>query len=320
MTSIPKDLNLATESPIKTLVVILGPTGIGKTELSLKLAEEFGSPVINADSRQIYRDIPIGTAAPTEEELRRVPHHFVGMLGLEEYYSAAQYEADALKLIEEEFKTHDVLVMSGGSMLYIDAVCKGIDDIPTIDEDTRELMRRRLDEEGLPALAEELKRLDPDYYAVCDPCNTRRVVHALEICHMTGLPYTTFRTGTIKQRPFRILRIGLKRERSELFARIGERVDAMMQQGLLDEVQRVFPLRHCNSLNTVGYKELFKYLDGEWTLDLALEKIKRNTRVYAKKQMTWFAKDETTAWFHPDDVGAIFEFVRKRKYILSKEG
>ncbi len=297
---------------MKTLIVILGPTGIGKTELSLKLAEEFGSPIINADSRQIYRGIPIGTAAPTEEERRRVLHYFVHDLNLEDYYSAAQYEVDALKVINAQFEQRNMLVMSGGSMLYLDAVCKGIDDIPTIDEATREMMKRRLATEGLPALSEELARLDPEYYATCDPSNPKRVVHALEICHMTGQPYSAFRKCRIKARPFRILRIGLRRERSELFARINERVEAMMAQGLLEEARAVLPLRDCNSLNTVGYKELFHYFDGEWELPFAIEKIKRNTRVYAKKQMTWFAKDADTAWFHPDSYCDIKDYIYSR--------
>ncbi len=297
---------------MKTLIVILGPTGIGKTELSLKLAEEFGSPIINADSRQIYRDIPIGTAAPTEEERRRVLHYFVHQLNLEDYYSAAQYEVDALNVINSQFKQHNTLVMSGGSMLYIDAVCKGIDDIPTIDDATRELMRNRLADEGLPALSAELARLDPEYYSTCDPQNPKRVVHALEICHMTGKPYSSFRKGVVKERPFRILRIGLRRERAELFVRINDRVEEMMTKGLLEEARAVYPRRACNSLNTVGYKELFMYLDGEWELPFAVEKIKRNTRVYAKKQMTWFAKDEDTTWFHPDDYNAIKNYVFTR--------
>lgn len=300
---------------MKTLIVILGPTGVGKTERSLDVAELVGSPIINADSRQLYRDIPIGTAAPTAEEQARVAHHFVGILPLDEYYSAARYESEALLLMEQLFKRHDVLVMSGGSMLYIDAVCRGIDDIPTIDDDTRETMRRRLSEEGLPALADELRRLDPEYAATADLQNPKRVVHALEICHMTGRTYTSFRTGAAKERPFRIIKIGLRREREDLFARIGRRVDAMMQAGLLEEVRRVSPYRHFNALNTVGYKEIFNHLDGEWTLDFAVEKIKRNTRVYAKKQMTWFNKDAATRWFHPDRWDEIRNFIQKEIHL-----
>ncbi len=285
---------------IKTLVVLLGPTGVGKTALSLRLAELLGTPILNADSRQLYRDIPIGTAAPTEAERERVKHYFVGTLGLKDYYSAAQYEADALALLQELFRERDVVLLTGGSMMYIDAVCKGIDDIPTVDDDTRQLLRRRYENEGLEPLVSELRLLDPEYHAICDTRNPKRVVHALEICYMTGRTYTSFRRGTEKQRPFRVLKIGLHREREDLFNRINSRVDRMLEAGLLDEAQRVLPYHCFNSLNTVGYKELFKYFDGEWTLDFALEKIRRNSRVYAKKQMTWFAHDAETLWFHPD--------------------
>lgn len=299
---------------MKSLLVVLGATAVGKTALSLKLAEHYGTPILNADSRQVYRDIPIGTAAPTADEQRRVRHYFVGTLGLEQYYSAAQYEADALALLAELFKERDTVVMSGGSMLYLDAVCRGIDDIPTVDDATRTLLRGRLKTEGLPPLVEELRRLDPDYAAQCDLRNPVRVVHALEICHMTGRTYTSFRTGRKKLRPFRILKIGLRREREELFARIAQRVDTMMSLGLLDEVRRVAPFRACNALNTVGYKELFAYLDGTYSLAEAVEKIKRNTRVYAKKQQTWFQRDEAIHWFHPDDANAVFDFADEQTH------
>lgn len=293
---------------MKTLITLQGPTGVGKTELSLRLAEFFDTCILNADSRQVYRDIPIGTAAPTEAERQRVPHHFVGMLALTDYYSAAQYESDVMRLLQEEvFPQKDVAILSGGSMMYIDAVCKGIDDIPTIDDDTREMMRERYAREGLAPLAEELRLLDPDYYAVCDIRNPKRVVHALEICYMTGRTYTSFRVRRQAQRPFRIIKIGLQREREELYERINSRVTSMMQDGWLDEAKRVLPFRDCNSLNTVGYKELFKYLDGEWELDFALEKIRRNTRVYSRKQMTWFRRDDEVRWYHPDDVNGILE-------------
>lgn len=300
---------------MKSLLVVLGATAVGKTALSLKLAEHYGSPILNADSRQVYRDIPIGTAAPTADEQRRVRHYFVGTLGLEEYYSAAQYEADALALLAELFKERDTVVMSGGSMLYLDAVCRGIDDIPTVDDATRTLLRGRLKTEGLPPLVEELRHLDPEYAAICDLHNPVRVVHALEICHMTGRTYTSFRTGERKQRPFQIVKIGLRREREELFARIAQRVETMMTSGLLDEVRRVLPYRACNALNTVGYKELFAYLDGACTLPFAVEKIKRNTRVYAKKQQTWFQRDEAIHWFHPDELNAVLDLTDKQTHI-----
>lgn len=296
---------------MKTLITLQGPTGVGKTELSLRLAEFFDTCILNADSRQVYRDIPIGTAAPTEAERQRVPHHFVGMLALDDYYSAAQYESDVLRLLNDEvFPQKDVAILSGGSMMYIDAVCKGIDDIPTIDAETREMMRERYEREGLEPLAEELRLLDPDYYAECDIRNPKRVVHALEICYMTGRTYTSFRVRRKAHRPFRIIKVGLQREREELYDRINRRVDSMMQDGWLDEVRRVLPFRHCNSLNTVGYKELFKYLDGEWELDFSLEKIRRNTRVYSRKQMTWFRRDEEVRWFHPEDANGILDYLQ----------
>lgn len=296
---------------MKTLITLQGPTGVGKTELSLRLAEFFDTCILNADSRQVYRDIPIGTAAPTEVERQRVPHHFVGMLALDDYYSAAQYESDVLQLLNDEvFPQKDVAILSGGSMMYIDAVCKGIDDIPTIDAETREMMRERYEREGLEPLAEELRLLDPDYYAECDIRNPKRVVHALEICYMTGRTYTSFRVRRKAHRPFRIIKVGLQREREELYDRINRRVDSMMQDGWLDEARRVLPFRHCNSLNTVGYKELFKYLDGEWELDFALEKIRRNTRVYSRKQMTWFRRDEEVRWFHPEDANGILNYLQ----------
>lgn len=280
----------------KTLKVVIGPTGIGKTDFAIRLAEEHGCPILNADSRQLYRDIPIGTAAPTAEEQARVKHYFVGTLGLEDYYSAAQYEHDALQLMQELFKDHDTLVMSGGSMMYVDAVCNGIDDIPTVDDETRSLLKHRYETEGLEPLVAELRLLDPEYYDICDKRNPKRVVHALEICYMTGRTFTSFRVRREVQRPFRIEKIGLQRPREVLFDRINRRVDLMVEQGLLDEALRVLPFRHCNSLNTVGYKELFQYFDGTWDLDFALEKIRRNSRVYAKKQMTWFKKDPKIAW------------------------
>lgn len=286
---------------MKTLIVILGPTGVGKTELSLRIAEQFGSCIISADSRQFYRDIPIGTAAPTPDQLARVKHYFVGTLGLEDYYSASQYEVDTLKLLSQLFEQQEVVVMSGGSMMYIDAVCNGIDDIPTVTDETRQLMRSRYEAEGLESLVSELRLLDPAYYECVDRKNTARVLHALEICYQTGHTFTSFRTGKKKLRPFNIIKVGLNRPRPELFDRINHRVSAMMDEGLLDEVQRVLPFRNCNSLNTVGYKELFNYLDGEWELNFALDRMRKNTRVYAKKQLTWFKRDESVCWFHPEE-------------------
>ena len=294
----------------KTVIVLLGPTAVGKTNLSLRLAQQFDCPIISADSRQLYRDIPIITAAPTAEEQARVPHYFVGTLGLTDYYSAARYEEEVMALLEEHFKTHDVAVLTGGSMMYIDAVCDGIDDIPTVDEHTRALMMERYHREGLEALAAELRLLDPEYYAQCDIRNPKRVIHALEICYMTGTTYTSFRVRQKKERPFRILKIGLQREREDLFDRINRRMTQMVEQGALEEVRRVMPYRAENSLNTVGVKELLKVLDGEWELNFALDRLRKNTRVYAKKQMTWFKKDDSIHWFHPEQEEEILNFVQ----------
>lgn len=294
---------------MKTLIVLLGPTAVGKTEQALQIAEHIDSPILNADSRQLYRDLRIGTAAPTAEQLARVKHYFVGTLGIRDYYSAARFEADVLALADELFSSHDCLLLSGGSMLYIDAVCKGIDDIPTVDEETRSLMRQRLETEGLDTLARELKLLDPEYYAQVDLKNTKRIVHALEICYQTGRTFTSFRTATKKERPFQILKIGLRRERTDLYERINRRVDSMIADGLLDEARALLPYRDENALNTVGYKEMFQVLDGTWELAFAAERMKKNTRVYAKKQMTWFAHDDDIHWFHPDDSEAIMALV-----------
>lgn len=292
------------------LVVLLGPTGVGKTDLCIRLADTFHVPIINADSRQIFAEIPIGTAAPTKEQLARVKHYFVGTHHLQDYYSASMFEQDALNIIQNEFLSHPCALMSGGSMMYIDAVCNGIDDIPTVDDQTRAWMKRRLAEEGLPALVQELKELDPEHYAVVDKQNPRRVVHALEICHMTGKTYTSFRTNSKKERPFRILKIGLNRPREELYDRINRRVDQMMAGGWLDEARNVYPLRHLNALNTVGYKELFLYFDGTWPLEEAVERIKGNTRRYMRKQLTWFKRDPEIHWFTPDETDEIVALVK----------
>lgn len=294
-----------------TLIVLLGPTGVGKTELSLSITEAYHTSIVSADSRQLYADIKIGTAAPTAEQLARVPHYFVRTLDLHDYYSAAQYEMEVLKKLEELFRENDVVVLTGGSMMYIDAVCKGIDDIPTVDNETRQLMLERYEQEGLERLCAELKLLDPEYYQIVDLKNHKRVIHALEICYMTGKTFTSFRTQTQKERPFEILKIGLKREREELYERINRRVDIMMEEGLLEEARRVYPFRQLNSLNTVGYKELFNYLDGTWELPFAIEKIKQNSRIYSRKQMTWFKRDQHITWFHPEDTAEIMSFLQK---------
>lgn len=301
-----------------TLVVLLGPTAVGKTELSIRLAKLLSCDIISADSRQIYQDIDIGTAKPTKEEQEAVKHHFIDILPLTEYYSAAQYESDVLSLLEQQFQKNSFALMVGGSMMYIDAVTKGIDDIPTIEEETREMMRQKFETEGLDALSAELKLLDPEYYELVDKKNHKRIVHALEICYQTGHTYTSFRKNQTKERPFRIVKVGLRRERENLFSHINARVDQMMKQGLMDEVRKVYPLRELNALNTVGYKELFKVLDGEWELRMAVERMKKNTRVYAKKQMTWFAHDEEIHWIDVDKLTIEQQIQQIRELLESK--
>ena len=293
----------------KTLIVITGPTAVGKTALCLEIAKHFDIPIINADSRQIYRELRIGTAQPTKEQMQEVKHYFVGTLGLDDYYSASLFEQQVLECLEQQFLTSDYALLSGGSMMYIDAVCDGIDDIPTIDDETRTLMKQRLADEGLEALVEELRRLDPEYYEIVDRQNPRRVVHALEICTMTGKTYTSFRKREKRQRPFQIIKIGLNRPREELYDRINQRVDQMMADGLLEEAKSLYPLRHLNALNTVGYKELFDYLEGRWPLEEAVERIKGNTRRYARKQLTWYKKDERMKWFHPQETEQIISYI-----------
>lgn len=296
----------------KTLIVLIGPTGVGKTDLSIKIAEKYGSPIISADSRQLYSDLKIGTAAPTEEYLKRVKHYFVGTLKLTDYYSAAQYESEVISLLEELFKSNNTILLTGGSMMYIDAICKGIDDIPTVDSDTRQMMMEKYEKEGLDRLCAELKLLDPEYYSTVDLKNPKRVIHALEICYMTGKTYTSFRTGNKKQRPFDIIKIGLCRDREELYERINKRVDIMIKEGLVDEVKSVYEYRNLNSLNTVGYKEIIQYLEGKCTLEFAIEKIKQNSRIYSRKQMTWFKRDNDITWFHPDKEEEIMEFIESK--------
>ena len=275
----------------------------------MDIAKHFGIPIINADSRQIYRELKIGTARPTDEQIQAVRHYFVGTLGLDDYYSASLFEQQVLQLLDQLFQTSDYALLTGGSMMYIDAVCDGIDDIPTIDEETRRLMKQRLADEGLEALCEELRRLDPEYYEIVDRQNPRRVVHALEICTMTGKTYTSFRRRERRQRSFHIVKIAMNRPREELYERINRRVDQMMSDGLLDEARALYPKKELNALNTVGYKELFDYLDGRWPLEEAVERIKGNTRRYARKQLTWYKKDKQIRWFHPDDKQSIIDYI-----------
>ena len=296
-------------SSAKTLIVITGPTAVGKTRLTIDIARHYDIPIINADSRQIYRELKIGTASPTTEELALAKHLFVGTKSIEEYYNASMYEQEVLAYLDGHFKDSRLALMSGGSMMYIDAVCKGIDDIPTIRDDIPVRMKERLETEGLEALSEELRQLDPEHYEVVDRKNTRRVIHALEICHQTGRTYTSFRTQQQRERPFRIIKIGLNRPREELYNRINARVDEMMSKGLLEEARSLYPKRHMNALNTVGYKELFNYFEGVWSLEEAVERIKGNTRRYARKQLTWFKRDEDVRWFHPEEKEQILNYI-----------
>jgi tRNA dimethylallyltransferase len=297
----------------RTLIVVTGPTGVGKTEMCLALAEHFHTDIINADSRQIYVEIPIGTAAPSAQQMQRVRHHFVGTKHIGDYYSASLYEEDVMRLFHELDTTlppTTPLLMTGGSMMYIDAVCNGIDDLPTIRDDIRQLMKQRLADEGLQSLTDELKRLDPEHWEKVDRNNPRRVVHALEICHQTGKTYTSFRTGTKKERPFNIVKTALNLPREELYERINNRVLKMVDDGLIDEARRMLPFRQENALNTVGYKEMFKYFDGDIPLDEAIRQIQSNTRQYARKQLTWYKKDTDVEWFMPTDIEGIIKHLK----------
>ena len=297
------------KSKNKTLIVITGPTGVGKTELCLSIAEHFGCDIINCDSRQLFRDIPIGTAAPTARQQQRVRHYFVGTLSLNTYFSASMYEEAVRKHIEESKK--ELFLLTGGSMMYIDAVCNGIDELPTVREDIREELKHRLEKEGLDSLLEELKVLDPIHYNNVDTKNPRRILHALEICHQTGLPYSSFMTSRKKERSFNVVKIALRREREELYERINNRVLKMMDEGFLEEAKKVYPFRHLNSLNTVGYKELFDFFDGKTDLPEAIRRIQSNTRRYMRKQETWFKKDKDIVWFSPTDIKEIIKYIDK---------
>ena len=284
-----------------TLVVVTGPTASGKSALALCLAEQYGCHIISADSRQIYRDIPIGTAAPTADDLQRVPHHFVGTLGLDEYFSAAQFEEEALALLERLFAENPVQVVCGGSMMYVDALCYGIDELPTISPEIRRFAAEIYANGGIDAVRDTLLHIDPDYYHQVDLNNHRRIIHAIEITMEAGVPYSSLRTGERKQRPFRIIRLAIDHPRDVLFDRINLRVDQMIANGMIEEARSVYHLRHLNSLNTVGYKELFRHFDGEWDLPTAIERIKKNTRVFAKKQLTWLKRDNSVTWLTPSD-------------------
>lgn len=286
---------------MKQLLVLLGPTGVGKTEWSIRMAEQLGVPIVSADSRQLYKGLIIGTAAPTEEQLKRVPHHLVGILSPNDYYSASEYENEALSVINKLHEQHDTVILTGGSMMYIDAICKGIDIMPDIDQELRNDISKMYNEEGLDPIRQKLKLLDPIYYDQVDLKNTQRVIHALEVCIMTGKPYSSFRLNTIKERPFEIIKVGFNRPRPELYDRINKRVDEMIKDGLEEEARQLYPMKHLNSLNTVGYKEMFEYFDGNWTLEEAIDKIKQHSRNYARKQLSWFNRDKSIVWIDLSD-------------------
>lgn len=295
----------------KRLIVLLGPTGVGKTDLSIEIARHFQTSVISCDSRQIYREMRIGTAIPSAEQLAAVPHFFIHTLSVKDYFNSWQFEQQALEKIRELHHTAEVVLMAGGSMMYIDAVCKGIDDIPSIDPDLRMQLMERMEKEGLETIRSLLRKLDPVFYEQVDLNNAKRVLHAVEVCMMAGKPYSALRTNSPKEREFDILKIGLNREKSELYDRINKRVDRMLEEGLEEEAHSLYPLRHLNPLNTVGYKEFFEYFDGQINYPEAIRLIKRNSRRYAKKQLSWFRRDPDIHWFHPDDKEGIFRLMEK---------
>ena len=292
---------------IQSLIVVTGPTGVGKTALTLDIAQHYGIEIINADSRQIYKELQIGTAAPTKAQLERVKHHFVASKNVNDYYSASLYEQDVLELLKAN--PSSTYILSGGSMMYVDAVCYGIDEIPTIDNKVRQDLMKMYEAEGLNKLCDLLKDLDPAHWDIVDKQNPRRVLHALEVCVQTGKTYTSFRTKQRKERPFNIIKIGLNCPREDLYNQINARVENMVASGLIDEALRMYNHRNLNALNTVGYKEMFEYLDGLTTLDEAIFKIQSNTRQYARKQLTWFRKDKDIHWFHPNEIRKIIRYI-----------
>ena len=295
---------------MNTLIVIVGPTGVGKTALCIDVAKQLDTVIINADSRQMFKEIPIGTAAPTDDEQNMVKHYFIGNLSIKDYFNASMFENEVITLLGRLFHEKDVVILSGGSMMYVDAVCNGIDDIPTVNEHIRNLVKEDYEQHGLGEMQNKLKELDPEYYSIVDKNNPKRVIHAVEICLSTGRTYTSFRTNIKKERPFRIIKIGLTRERGELYGRIDERVENMIASGLIDEARRMHPYKGLNALNTVGYKELFDYFDGNCTLEEAIFRIKCNTHKYCRKQLTWFKRDKDIRWFSPDNVEEIINYIR----------
>lgn len=299
-------------SDSKYLIVLLGPTGVGKTDLSVTLSYKFEAPILSADSRQFYREMKIGTATPSQETLNAAPHHFVGNKSIDERYSCGMFELEVLNLLNNVYKTHQSAMLVGGSGLYIDSVCNGIDDFPAPDTDLRKELYQQLNTDGIDSLRKQLLLLDPDYYNQVDLKNTQRILKAIEVCLQTGKPYSSFRTQPNKPRPFKPIKIGLTRTREELYQRINDRVDGMIADGLVAEVRSLYEFKHLNSLNTVGYKEIFDFLDGKISLEKAIDLIKRNSRRYAKRQLTWWARDKEITWFHPEQIDLIIDFIKNR--------
>jgi len=295
-----------------TLIVVLGPTGVGKSDISIKLAKHFHSEIISADSRQFFRELSIGTAVPSPEELNVVPHHFIQTKSIHDYYNVSEFETEALQTIDQLFAKKNPVILTGGSMLYVDTICNGIDDIPTVNPEIREEVTKWFQQNGIDALRQRLLEIDPEYYHIADLNNPKRLLHAVEIHQMTGKPFTSFRKNTIKERPFRILKIGINQERKILYDRINARVELMMKNGLLEEAKSVYSYRQLNSLNTVGYKELFSFLNGDCTLAEAVDLIQRNTRKYARKQLTWFRRDQQIQWFEPEQIPEIIDYIEHK--------
>jgi tRNA dimethylallyltransferase len=295
-----------------TLIVVLGPTGVGKSDISIQLAKHFHTEIISADSRQFFRELSIGTAVPSADDLKMVPHHFIQNKSIHDYYNVSEYETEALHLIDEIFTRMNPIVLTGGSMLYVDTICNGIDEIPTVDPEIRDEVIGWYEKNGIEALRQRLLEIDPEYYQIVDLNNPKRLLHAVEIHQMTGLPFTSFRKKTVKERPFRIIKVGINQDRKILYDRINQRVLKMIDAGLLEEAKAVYPHRKLNSLNTVGYKELFSYLDGDCTLEEAIDLIQRNTRRYARKQLTWFRRDQQINWFEPEQIQEIIDYVGQK--------
>lgn len=293
----------------KSLIVLVGPTAIGKTAASIQIAEAFNCPIVSADSRQFFKEMSIGTAKPSAEEMQGVPHYFIDSHSITDEFNVGKYETEAIALLDTLFQTNDTVILVGGSGLYIDAICKGFDELPEADAEVRTKINSLLEEKGIEALQELLKELDPEYHSKVDLQNPQRMSRALEVCLTTGEPYSALRKGNIKKRDFNIIKIGLNTEREILYERINKRVDIMMQQGLLEEVKKLLPLKHLNALQTVGYKELFDFLENKTDLNTAIDSIKQNTRKFAKRQLTWFRRDEEIKWFEPNQEKEIVTYL-----------